>query len=142
MSSRSASTGGSTRSTRSARSSASRAVLRRRPMPTFIPACGRTLHLAGVCVNRIGTDSFTPNGVYVLAGHIATAEDWAKFSREWEAMLPYGIRAKNGGFHFKMSEMTSSPERMERVGAFYRIIDSHDLIPLSCKISIDPCLSG
>jgi hypothetical protein len=24
-------------------------------MPTFIPARGRTLHLAGVCVNRIGT---------------------------------------------------------------------------------------
>ena len=28
-------------------------------MPTFIPARGRTLHLAGVCVNRIGT----PQGV-------------------------------------------------------------------------------
>src|SRR4029077_13557310 len=55
MSLRSASTGVSTRSTRSARSSASRAALRRRPMPTFIPARGRTLHLAGVCVNRIGT---------------------------------------------------------------------------------------
>ena len=27
-------------------------------MPTFIPACGRTLHLAGVCVNRIGTMEF------------------------------------------------------------------------------------
>jgi hypothetical protein len=26
-------------------------------MPTFIPARGRTLHLAGVCVNRIGTQS-------------------------------------------------------------------------------------
>jgi hypothetical protein len=25
-------------------------------MPTFIPARGRTLHLAGVCVNRIGTE--------------------------------------------------------------------------------------
>ena len=24
-------------------------------MPTFIPARGRTLHRAGVCVNRIGT---------------------------------------------------------------------------------------
>ena len=24
-------------------------------MPTFIPAHGRTPHLAGVCVNRIGT---------------------------------------------------------------------------------------
>src|SRR5208283_4385964 len=55
MSSRSASTGASTRSTPSARCSASRAVLRRRPMPTSIPARGRTLHLAGVCVNRIGT---------------------------------------------------------------------------------------
>jgi hypothetical protein len=30
-------------------------VLRRRPMPAFIPARGRTPHLAGVCVNRIGT---------------------------------------------------------------------------------------
>jgi len=28
-------------------------------MPTFIPACGRTLHLAVVCVNRIGTDRLT-----------------------------------------------------------------------------------
>src|SRR5208282_5971070 len=56
MSSRSASTGGSTRSTPSARCSASQAVLRRRPMPTSIPARGRTLHLVGVCVNRIGTD--------------------------------------------------------------------------------------
>ena len=28
-------------------------------MPTFIPACGRTLHLAGVCVNRIGTVNFS-----------------------------------------------------------------------------------
>ncbi len=55
MSSRSASTGVSTRSTRSARCSASRAVLRRRPTPTFIPARRPTLHLAGVCVNRIGT---------------------------------------------------------------------------------------
>src|SRR5271155_5244790 len=54
MSSRSASTGVFTRSTRSARCSASRAALTRRPMPTFIPARGRTLHLAGVCVNRIG----------------------------------------------------------------------------------------
>ena len=42
-----------TRSTRSARCSASRAALTRRPMPTFIRAW-TTLHLAGVCANRIG----------------------------------------------------------------------------------------
>ena len=33
-------------------------------MPTFIPARGRTLHLAGVCVNRIGTGQ-TPRAVSV-----------------------------------------------------------------------------
>src|SRR5208282_2017057 len=66
MSSRSASTGVSTRSTRSARCSASRAVLRRRPMPTFIPACGRTLHLAVACVNRIGTAQSTEDEVNAL----------------------------------------------------------------------------
>jgi hypothetical protein len=30
-------------------------------MPAFIPARGRTPHLAGVCVNRIGTE-FSPDG--------------------------------------------------------------------------------
>src|SRR3977135_2601369 len=54
MSSRSASTGVSTRSTPSARCSASPAALRRRPMLSFIPELGSTLHLVGVCVNRIG----------------------------------------------------------------------------------------
>src|ERR1700686_950198 len=54
MSSRSASTGVSTPSTPSARCSASPAALRRRPMPSFIPELGSTLHLVGVCVNRIG----------------------------------------------------------------------------------------
>src|SRR5271166_6616668 len=56
MSSRSASTDGSTRSTPSDRCSASPAGLRRRPTPTFIPARGCTLHVAGVCINRIGKD--------------------------------------------------------------------------------------
>ena len=52
--SRFGSTGASTRSTPSVRCSASLATQRRRPMPSFIPATGITLHLAGVCVNRIG----------------------------------------------------------------------------------------
>jgi hypothetical protein len=41
-------------------------VLRRRPMPAFIPARGRTPHLAGVCVNRIGTGSSLLLGIGVL----------------------------------------------------------------------------
>ncbi len=43
-------------------------------MPTFIPACGRTLHLAVVCVNRIGTqrsrDCWSPLDDFTAA-HIA-----------------------------------------------------------------------
>jgi Protein of unknown function (DUF3800) len=81
-------------------------------------------------------DSVTPNGAFVLAGYIATAEVWARFSKEWEERLPYGTRAKDDGFHFKMSEMALLPERMKRVGAFFRIIDSYDLFPISCKINI------
>src|SRR5271166_5605170 len=52
--SRFGSTGASTRSTPSVRCSASLATQRRRPMPSFIPATGITLHLEGECVNRIG----------------------------------------------------------------------------------------
>ncbi len=28
------------------------------------------------------------DGTFVLAGHIATVEGWAKFARDWEAALP------------------------------------------------------
>jgi hypothetical protein len=79
-------------------------------------------------------DSATSNGVFVLAGHIATAETWARFAKDWEQMLPYGTLNKDGNYHFKMSEMASNPERMARVQAFYRIIEDHDLIAISCAI--------
>src|SRR5208337_2466220 len=57
--SRFGSTGASTRSTPSVRCSASLATQRRRPMPSFIPATGITLHLEGECVNRIGVRATT-----------------------------------------------------------------------------------
>ena len=81
-------------------------------------------------------DSYKPEGVYVLAGHIASAEVWGRFSQEWEELLPYGTRATDGGFHFKANEMMNNPERAERVGAFYRLIENSDLVSISCKINI------
>src|ERR1700686_2477863 len=50
----SASTGGSIRSTPSVHCSASRAALPHRPMQSFTPVPGSTLHLGGVGKNRIG----------------------------------------------------------------------------------------
>jgi len=70
-------------------------------------------------------DSYTPDGEFVLAGHVATAESWVAFAKEWEELLPFGTIAPNGKFHFKMSEMAALPERMERLPAFWRAIQNH-----------------
>lgn len=82
-------------------------------------------------------ESVSPNdGDFILGGCIAPAEKWAEFSREWEALLPYGTRAKNGNFHFKMSEMASNAQRMARVPLFSDVIDKyiHDFI--SCRMNL------
>jgi len=57
MNSHSVLTGGFTRSTHSDRCLALQAGLMHRPTPSYIQAIGSTLHVVGVCVNRIGTQS-------------------------------------------------------------------------------------
>ena len=81
-------------------------------------------------------DSYTANGEFVLAGHIATAEAWVAFAKDWEELLPFGTLAPNGKYHFKMSEMALLPERMERLPAFWRAIQKHVAVSLSCRINI------
>jgi hypothetical protein len=76
-------------------------------------------------------DSYDDGGVFVLAGYVATPDAWAAFSKEWEEMLPFGVRDARG-FHFKMSEMAANAERMARVPGFFRIIERHALMGLSC----------
>jgi Protein of unknown function (DUF3800) len=78
-------------------------------------------------------DSYSEGGYFVLAGHIASAEAWAAFAKEWEEILPYGVLNKYNKYHFKMSEMALLPERFMRVGAFYRIIEKHVLASISCR---------
>jgi Protein of unknown function (DUF3800) len=80
-------------------------------------------------------DSATENGVFVLAGHIASAELWARFSKSWEELLPFGLLSKDGKRYFKMSEMAASPERMERVGVFFRVLEEYELLSISCKLN-------
>jgi hypothetical protein len=82
-------------------------------------------------------DSHSENGAFVLGGHIASAESWAEFSKEWGALLrSAGTIATNGIYHFKMSEMALYPHRMERVPAFYWVIEKYVLMSLSCKINL------
>ena len=67
-------------------------------------------------------ESYGDTGILVLGGYIASAESWTHFSKEWEEMLPYGIRDKDGRYHFKMSEMATNEDRMQRIPGFFRII--------------------
>jgi hypothetical protein len=82
-------------------------------------------------------DSRDPDqGEFVLAGHVASADAWARFRQEWEALLPTGgTLHKNGRYHFKMTEMAALPERRERVPAFWWIIQNHAVVSLSCRIN-------
>jgi hypothetical protein len=73
---------------------------------------------------------------FVLGGHIATAESWAQFSKDWDELLPFATRDKNGKFRFKMTEMASNPERMARAEAFYRVIENHVPISISCRMNL------
>jgi hypothetical protein len=75
-------------------------------------------------------------GIYVLGGYIASAEAWANFSKEWKEMLPNGTPDKYGRYHFKMREMAVSETRMQRVPKFFRIIEKHVSLAISCKVSV------
>lgn len=82
-------------------------------------------------------DSYTAGATFVLGGHIATAENWMHFEGEWDNLLQTGgTLAKDGGYHFKMSEMAVLPERMERVPAFWWLIEKYTVASLSFHINI------
>ena len=76
-------------------------------------------------------DSYSPNGVHVLAGYMARAECWAGFSREWGELLPRAFLGNSGRFRFKMNEMA---HRMDDVPGFYKVISRH--LPYSITIAL------
>lgn len=81
-------------------------------------------------------DSLDKSGTFVVAGYVASAEEWAAFSREWEAMLPYSSVQDDGRYRFKMSEMALSEERMGRVAAFHKIINDHVRFSISVIMNV------
>lgn len=78
-------------------------------------------------------ESVDDDETWALAGYVADVESWARFSVEWERMLPRGAVTEDGVYHFKMALMAQSPERMGRVPGFYRLIEKHALHSLSCR---------
>ena len=97
---------------------------------------GPALSSGRVLVNlqAVIDDSRDQDGVFVLAGYISTAERWAQFSEEWEALLPLATKSRAGISRFKMAEMAQSSERLARVPAFFRVIEKHVMASVSVKI--------
>jgi hypothetical protein len=80
-------------------------------------------------------DDSTSDGVYVLGGHIASAESWAKFSREWEELLPLAMRDRDGRYYFKMREMNRA-DKLPHVPAFYKVLEDNVLCSLSASYNL------
>jgi hypothetical protein len=73
----------------------------------------------------------------VLGGYIQTAEVWASFARDWEQLLPLGIKDKYGNSQFHMTEMKAAG-KMREVELFSAVIDKHNLFPISFRMNL-PC---
>lgn len=71
-------------------------------------------------------------GAFIIGGCIATAESWAAFAVEWEQMLRRFGRVDASGRYFHMTEMRN----MEEVMFFYRVIERHVPVYLSCRINL------
>lgn len=56
----------------------------------------------------------------ILAGYVASAETWQKFSQQWKSRLDEAHLSR-----FKMSEMS---RQMEFAGWFYKLIDENDIL--------------
>lgn len=99
----------------------------------FDPArAGQLMMIVQACID----ESYDEDGVFVLAGFIAPVQNWEAFTREWKEMLRSGVMQPDGTYQFHMTEMNHNPERMERVQWFYRVIERHVSMAMSCKIDI------
>ena len=71
------------------------------------------------------------NDSFVLAGCIATAESWAEFAPEWEALLPkYGQTDKTGTRYFHASQ---APKNGAEHELFWRVIERRVPALVSCQ---------
>jgi hypothetical protein len=81
-------------------------------------------------------DSQSDGQVLVLAGYLASAEQWEKFSVDWQELLDMRPRWER----LKMIEIAGSKdkERWERAGWFYRIIERYAAAFVAVAVELEP----
>ena len=80
--------------------------------------------------------------VFVLAGYIAPAENWAAFSDEWQELLNMDSPHYAKLSYFKMAEMRSSEGRLQQCSWFYRVIEKHITAAISCVIPVQDLIKA
>jgi hypothetical protein len=75
--------------------------------------------------------------VFVMAGYIASVEQWNAFSDEWTSLLRLGPPHFRRISEFKMRDMRGSPLAEEQSELFYRVIERHVTAHISCTIKLD-----
>lgn len=98
----------------------------------FAPNKARRRTLVPLQCFADGSGSHKNEKFFVMAGYVASVEQWAAFAREWQERLDMTPRLP----YFKMSEMAQSPERLERAGWFYRVIEDHVRLAISISIPV------
>jgi len=71
-------------------------------------------------------DSRSKGGVFVLAGAIASAESWAKFSLDWDEILPLAPLDQDGNRNFGFHDvLRAGGETVQNLPAFAQVIARH-----------------
>lgn len=87
--------------------------------------------LQAVC-DESGGDN---DGIFVMAGYVATVENWLKFSDQWKNILELQERPHRPIDCFKMSRLTH-PRGLRRAEKFYRVIEANAIAAFSVRINI------
>lgn len=81
----------------------------------------RTIVVLQACID----DSIDPDGYYVFAGYVSSAEEWAKFAQDWEALLVFApVDRKTSQPHFKMAQMWREGDRT-KLPLFLNVIERY-----------------
>ena len=91
----------------------------------------RRLHI--LALQAFIDDSLEGNTVLVLAGYIASSDDWNAFEPCWQERLDIAEFP-----YFKMSEFAARDGRSEVAGWFYRAIEKHARAFIVVAIEIEP----
>lgn len=84
-------------------------------------------------------DSYRAGGTYILAGPIATSENWEYFSEEWGKLLNSGwgvMNQKNNTPHFKYASMCTTEERRNRIPVFLNTLERYMFGFIATRIDI------